>query len=106
MYLCDGKIGNEYKVEDIDLPVNIEKRLEALGMTRGTSIAVLNSKSRGVLIVKVRGTRFALGRNITKNILAEIASQVGCENQSKFATAFRDVMKIAPAEYRKQNSGD
>lgn len=106
MYLCDGKIGNEYKVEDIDLPVNIEKRLEALGMTRGTSIAVLNSKSRGVLIVKVRGTRFALGRNITKNILAEIASQVGYENQSKFATAFRDVMKIAPAEYRKQNSGD
>lgn len=69
MYLCDGKIGNEYKVEDIDLPVNIEKRLEALGMTRGTSIAVLNSKSWGVLIVKVRGTRFALGRNITKNIL-------------------------------------
>ena len=69
MYLCDGKIGNEYQVKDIDLPVNIEKRLEALGMTRGTSIAVLNSKSRGVLIVKVRGTRFALGRNITKNIL-------------------------------------
>ena len=69
MYLCDGKIGNEYKVEDIDLPVNIEKRLEALGMTRGTSIAVLNSKSRCVLIVKVSGTRFALGRNITKNIL-------------------------------------
>ena len=69
MYLCDGQIGNEYKVENIELPTNIEKRLEALGMTRGTSIAVLNSKSRGVLIVKVRGTRFALGRNITKNIL-------------------------------------
>ena len=69
MYLCDGKIGNEYKVEDIKLPVNIEKRLEALGMTRGTPVAVLNSKNHGVLIVRVRGTRFALGRNITKNIL-------------------------------------
>lgn len=69
MYLCDGKIGNEYKVEDIELPTNIEKRLEALGMTRGTSVAVLNSKNHSVLIVKVRGTRFALGRNITKNIL-------------------------------------
>lgn len=69
MYLCDGKTGNRYKVLDMELPVNMEKRLEALGMTRGTSIAVLNSKSRGVLIVKVRGTRFALGRNITKNIL-------------------------------------
>ena len=47
----------------------LEKRLEALGMTSGTSVAVLNSKNKGVLIVKVRGTRFALGRNITKNIV-------------------------------------
>ena len=69
MYLCDRKIGKEYKVVDMDLPVNMEKRLEALGMTSGTSVAVLNSKNKGVLIVKVRGTRFALGRNITKNIV-------------------------------------
>lgn len=38
--------------------------------------------------------------------IAEIANQVGYENQSKFATAFRDVIKIAPAEYRKQNVGE
>ena len=69
MYLCDGQIGNEYKVEDIELPTNVEKRLESLGMTCGTSVTVLNSKNHGVLIVKIRGTRFALGRNITKNIL-------------------------------------
>ena len=69
MYLNDGTIGKEYKVEDIALPTNIEKRLEALGMTRGTSVSVLNSKGHGILIVKVRGTCFALGRNITKNIL-------------------------------------
>lgn len=69
MSLSDGRIGCSYQVEKIDLPVNLEKRLEALGMTCGTSVSVLNSKSRGVLIVKVRGTRFALGRNITKNIL-------------------------------------
>lgn len=42
----------------------------------------------------------------TQETIAEIANQVGYENQSKFATAFRDVFKIAPAEYRKQNSGD
>ena len=68
MYLSEGKIGGSYHVKDIKLPTNMEKRLEALGMTRGTSVAVLN-KSQGVLIIKVRGTRFALGRNITKNIL-------------------------------------
>lgn len=69
MYLCEGSIGNGYKVRDIKLPAKIEKRLEALGMTRGTSVTVLNSKSNGVLIVKVRGTRFAFGRDITRNIL-------------------------------------
>lgn len=69
MSLSDGKIGFSYQVETIKLPANLEKRLEALGMTQGTSVDVLNSKSQGVLIVKVRGTRFALGRNITKNIL-------------------------------------
>lgn len=42
----------------------------------------------------------------TQATIAEIASQVGYENQSKFAAAFRDELKIAPAEYRKQNSGD
>ncbi len=69
MYLSEGKIGEDHTIQDIRLPINMEKRLEALGMTRGSSITVLNSKSHGVLIVKVRGTRFALGRNITKNIL-------------------------------------
>ena len=86
MYLSEGKIGGSYHVKDIKLPTKMEKRLEALGMTRGTSVvdflgrmvwarpgapwlAVLNSKSQGVLIIKVRGTRFALGRNITKKIL-------------------------------------
>ena len=39
----------------------------------------------------------------TQATIAEIANEVGYENQSKFASAFRDVMKIGPAEYRKQN---
>ena len=38
--------------------------------------------------------------------IGEVGNIAGYENQSKFATAFRDVFKIAPAEYRKQNSGD
>lgn len=39
----------------------------------------------------------------TNATIAEIAGQIGYENQSKFATAFRDIMMIPPAEYRKQN---
>ena len=40
----------------------------------------------------------------TQYTIAEVANRVGYENQSKFATAFRDILKMAPAEYRKQNS--
>ena len=40
----------------------------------------------------------------TQATIAEIANRVGYENQSKFATAFRDVLKVAPAEYRKLNA--
>lgn len=42
----------------------------------------------------------------TQATIAEIANQVGYENQSKFATAFRDILMISPAEYRKQNIGE
>lgn len=69
MVLSDGKVGKSYSVEKMTLPVEMERRLEALGMTAGAIVLVLNSKENGILIIKLRGTRFALGRNITKNIL-------------------------------------
>lgn len=39
MYLCDGKIDNNYKVTDIELPTNIGKRLEALGMGKSKRLS-------------------------------------------------------------------
>ena len=50
-----------------------ERRLEALGMTDRTRISVLGRKGRGILIVKLRGSRFALGAAITHNIEVERA---------------------------------
>ena len=71
MELRRGKIGKNYRIIEMSLPVSVEKRLEALGMTKGARIDVLNAKGSGILIVKIRGTRFALGKNITKNIIVE-----------------------------------
>lgn len=68
MTLKDAQIGRTYTVESVRLPFQLERRLEALGMTHKTSISVLNRKGKGILIIKLRGTRFALGYNITKNI--------------------------------------
>lgn len=68
MELRQGKIRGTYVIDNISLPLQTEKRLEALGMTQGTPVEVLNRKSGGTMIVRVRGTRFALGKGITKNI--------------------------------------
>ena len=68
MSLKDIQIGQSCVVESLNLPFELERRLEALGMTTGTTISVLNRKGKGIMIIKLRGTRFALGYNITQNI--------------------------------------
>lgn len=69
MTLDAGKPNLDYIIDSMELPQAAEKHLEALGMTHGTKISVLNNKSKGTLIVKVRGTRFAMGKGISGNIM-------------------------------------
>ena len=67
MYLSEGKIGGSYHVKDIKLPTNMEKETGGFGHDpRHLGSRSETAKSQGVLIIKIRGTRFALGRNITK----------------------------------------
>ena len=68
MVISDGTIGEMYIVKNINLDNNIERRLEMLGMTAGVKLAVLNKKYKGAIILKVRGTRFAIGREIADGI--------------------------------------
>lgn len=68
MTLDKGAIGESYTVTRIDLPEQVEHRLEAIGMTLGGKVSILGSKDRGTLILKVRGARFAMGRGITRKI--------------------------------------
>lgn len=68
MYLSEAQTGGNYTVEKIALPFETQRRLEALGMTHNAPVSVLNRKGKGILIIRLRGTRFALGYNITKNI--------------------------------------
>lgn len=57
----------------------------------------------GTYMKEYRIKRAATLLRQTQATIAEISSQVGYENQSKFASAFKDIMLISPAEYRKQN---
>lgn len=71
MQLCEAQKEHDYTVKAIHLPFETERRLQALGMTDNTPIRVFNRKGKGILVVRLRGTRFAFGYNITKNIEVE-----------------------------------
>lgn len=73
MTLDEGVIQGKYVVEEIRLPLKLEKRLEALGMTTGTSVSVLNTKNQGTMVIKVRGSRFAVGKGISRKITVKEA---------------------------------
>lgn len=49
MLLKDLQIGESAVVAKIELPFQIERRLQALGMTLGTRIHVLNRKGKGIM---------------------------------------------------------
>lgn len=68
MTLLNGKIGEIYTVNSLNLDKATMRRLEALGLTRGTDIKILNRNREGSVILMVRGSRLALGRKITETI--------------------------------------
>ena len=74
MNLKEGKNKETYFVKAIDIERNLERRLEALGLTEGSRILILNNDKKGALTVKFRGTRFAMGRRIAEHIQVEEVS--------------------------------
>ena len=71
MVLSDGKKGEYYTINHIELDIKIKRRLQMLGLTHGTRIYVLNKKKTGPMIIKVRGTRFAIGKGFLNGIFVE-----------------------------------
>lgn len=71
MQLKEGQNEHRYKVCSINIELQLERRLEALGLTQGTTITVLNNDKKGSLTVRFRGTRFALGKRIADHICVE-----------------------------------
>ncbi|GAA6491570.1 MAG TPA: ferrous iron transport protein A [Candidatus Bariatricus faecipullorum] len=71
MNLKEGKNRYSYTVLDIELERGLERRLEALGLTRGARVQILNNDKKGAMTVRFRGTRFALGQRIARHILVK-----------------------------------
>lgn len=68
MKLSKSETGKSYRVLDINLSEKVKRRFEILGMTYGCRLSVLNKNRHGAFIIKVRGTRFAVGKEFAEGI--------------------------------------
>ena len=68
MTILEGAVRKVYIVTDIVMNEAIMRRLEALGINSGTKLHMMNQKKNGTVIIKVRGTRWAMGRDIAGGI--------------------------------------
>lgn len=71
MRLIDAETGTSYAIREIGLRKETARRLEMLGMTRGARLKVLGKKRSGTMIIRVRGTKLALGGSFAEGIAVE-----------------------------------
>ena len=79
MKLKEGKKGQTYTVKTINAEESLERRLRMLGLTDGSFISILGKKRCGSMVVKIRGTRFALGSAVSSAI--EVGGETECRKQ-------------------------
>ncbi|MGN0372492.1 MAG: ferrous iron transport protein A [Enterocloster sp.] len=93
---CDA--GKRYIIQKIQTGDEIAGRLEALGVTGGTAVTVQSRKRSGSMIMKVRGTRLALGNGITEKILVceeeKIKKVLDKEKKSRIGTTEKPERKL------------
>lgn len=79
MTLAGTEVGVPVRVDAISLPEKLKRRLQMLGLTKGTSITVLRRKRNGAVIFYVRGTRYAAGKNIAQGIFVGASDSGGID---------------------------
>ena len=71
MTLNQSKIGSIVNVSKLHLDAALEQRLSILGLIEHTPLKVITKKNDGIMVIMVRGTRLAIGADISKGIEVE-----------------------------------
>lgn len=72
MTLKEAQIGDKVNIVKINLEQSVKRRFEVLGMTVGSTVGIINRKKSGTMIINIRGTRFAVGKDFAKGIDCEL----------------------------------
>ena len=73
MKLNEAETNRSLTVKSMDLEEHALERLRVLGMIENTPIVILQKKGTGTMIINLRGTRFALGSEMTRRIEVDYA---------------------------------
>ena len=71
MTLNQSKIGATVNVSKLHLDAALEQRLSILGLIEHTPLKDNTKKGDGIMVIMVRGTRLAIGADISKGIEVE-----------------------------------
>lgn len=69
MTALSAEIGKEYTVMEVEMEGATKRRLAAIGLIKGTKVKVFTRKVGGAIVLKVRGSRYAFGKEIAQHIM-------------------------------------
>ncbi len=69
--LSEVKQGEKVRLTGVDAGHGLNSRLAALGIVPGTEITIVKKGSHGPFVVKVKGSKMALGRGIAHRIFVK-----------------------------------
>jgi len=67
--LADIRPGKQVQLVDIDAGRNLNSRLLALGLIRGTHINVITNQGQGPLLIGLGESRMTIGRGMARKIM-------------------------------------
>jgi ferrous iron transport protein A len=69
--LSDIENGCKVRLAAIDSALSVSRRLMAMGMLPNVELEVINNGHPGPFLIRVRGTRIALGRGLAHKIMVK-----------------------------------
>lgn len=71
MTLNEGRIGDVFIIINMRLETKVKKRLQDMGLTKGTKVKILSYYSKNAYVLNIRGSRIVIGKDIVKDIEVE-----------------------------------
>lgn len=69
MKLSECVINKQYTIDKIEIDNITKTRLQVLGILKKTRVVILNKRINGSIIIKVRGTRIGIDKEISNSII-------------------------------------